>query len=87
VLSLRHADSASLKRLEPMLAQLRAMPELREVRPGVFYRRSRAFMHFHDDPSGLHTDIRLGDSFERHRVETADEQAHLIEDIRRALGP
>ena len=44
-------------------------------------------MHFHDDPSGLYTDIRLGDSFERHRVETADERAQLIEVVRTALEP
>ena len=82
---MRHADAAALDRLEPMLAQLRAMPELKEVRPGVFYRRSKAFIHFHDDPAGLYADVRLGQDFERHRVETEDERRHLVGEIHTAL--
>jgi hypothetical protein len=84
---LRHADSAALDRLEPLLSQLREMPGLKEVRRGVFYRRSRAFMHFHDDPSGLYADIRLDKDFERHRVDTADERLYLLNQIRMVLPP
>lgn len=85
VFPLRHADSAALDRLLPMLAELRAQPELKEVRPGVFYRRSKAFMHFHDDPSGLHADVRLHADFERYRVETETERRNLLKAIRRVL--
>lgn len=63
------------------------MPELKEVRRGVFYRRSKAFMHFHDDPSGLYTDIRLDQEFERYRVDTEREQRYLMKEIRKALSP
>ncbi len=87
MLELRHADSAALDRLEPLLAKLREMPELKEVRRGVFYRRSKAFMHFHDDPSGLYTDIRLDQEFERYRVDTEREQRYLMKEIRKALSP
>jgi hypothetical protein len=82
----RHADADALDRLEPMLLQLRSIPQLKEVRRGVFYRRSKAFIHFHDDAAGLHADVRLGDDFERHRVETEDERRHLIDKIRTALS-
>jgi hypothetical protein len=82
----RHADTAALDRLEPMLVQLRSMPELKEVRRGVFYRRSRAFIHFHDDAAGLHADLRLHQDFERRRVETEDERRHVIGEIRTALS-
>jgi hypothetical protein len=63
------------------------MPGLKEVRRGVFYRRSRAFMHFHDDPSGLYADIRLDKDFERQRVDTADERLYLLNQIRMVLPP
>ena len=63
------------------------MPGLKEVRRGVFYRRSKAFIHFHDDPSGLYADIRLDKDFERYRVDTEDERLHLLNQIRMVLSP
>ena len=52
---------------------------------GVFYFRSKAFLHFHEDPSGLHADVRLGADFSRFRVETAEERDALLERIGAAL--
>jgi hypothetical protein len=57
--AVRHARSDALDQLEPFLEALRRMPGLVEKRRGVFYRRSRAFLHFHEDASGLHADVRL----------------------------
>jgi hypothetical protein len=82
----RHADASALDRLESMLVQLRSMPDLKEVRRGVFYRRSKAFIHFHDDAAGLYADVRLGGDFERYRVETEDERRHVIGEISTALS-
>lgn len=79
---MRHATSQTLDELEPLLDELRSVPGLVEKRRGVFYRRSRAFLHFHEDPSGLHADVRFGDEFERFRVETDVEQETLIARIR-----
>ena len=47
--------------------------------------RSKAFLHFHEDPSGLHADLRLGSEFSRFRVETAEERDALLERIEAAL--
>jgi hypothetical protein len=69
------------------LGEIRAIPGLLERSRGVFYRRSRACLHFHEDPSGLHADVRLGEEFERCRVQSADEQAHLVERIRSLPDP
>ncbi len=75
---------AALDRLEGLLARLRGMEGLTEKARGVFYRKSRAALHFHEDPSGLHADLRLDDGdFERFRVETDQEQDALIERIER----
>ena len=75
---MRHARSEALDELEPLLAQLRQVPGLVERTRGVFYRRSKAFLHFHEDPSGPHADVRLDAEFERLRVQTAGERAQLL---------
>ena len=57
-----------------MLAALRGLPGLTEKSRGTFYRGSRAFLHFHEDPTGHHVDVRLDADFERFRVQTKAEQ-------------
>jgi hypothetical protein len=48
------------------------------MRPGVFYLKSRAFLHFHDDPSGIFADVRLADDFVRFPVTSGSQQADLV---------
>jgi hypothetical protein len=82
----RHATPATLDALEPCLAELRSFAELREKKRGTFYRGSRAFLHFHEDPAGLFADVRLGgDDFTRLRVSTRAEQRALVAALRKAL--
>jgi hypothetical protein len=73
--------------LEPLLLRLREVPGLVERKRGVFYRGSKAFLHFHEDPTGLHADVRLDTDFGRFRVETDDERAALLERVRAAVSP
>ena len=82
---MRHARSDALDELEPMLVALRDLPGLKEKRRGVFYRGSQAFLHFHEDPTGHHADVRLGREFERYRVQTKAEQREVLTKVRRAL--
>lgn len=77
----RHATAAALNELEPFLEQVRQLDGVVEKKRGVFYRRSRAFLHFHEDPSGLHADVRLDTDFDRFRVETCEERRVLLERI------
>ena len=79
---MRHATAEGLDQVEPMLAQLRLVPGLVEKNRGTFYRKSRAFLHFHEDPSGLHADVRFGTEFERVRVESDSERQALLSRIR-----
>jgi hypothetical protein len=83
--SMRHATPAALERLEPLLAALRELPTLREKSRGTFYRGSRAFIHFHEDPLGLFADARIGPEFERFRVTTLKEQRQLLQRVRDAV--
>jgi hypothetical protein len=78
----RHAGPEALSRLEPLLVELRTVPDLVEKKSGAFYKRSKAFLHFHEDPSGLHVDVRLGEKFERYRVETLKERAAFLRMVR-----
>lgn len=85
-LRMRHARAEDLDRLEPMLVALRGIPELRERRRGTFYRGSRAFLHFHEDPAGLFADVRLHDDFQRVSVTTRAQQRDLVARIRTSLA-
>lgn len=79
---MRHATAETLKDAEELLARLRAVPGLVEKSHGVFYRKSKAFLHFHEDPSGLYADVRFGAEFERVRAETDAERETLVARIR-----
>jgi len=84
---MKHAGPAALDRIEPLLASIRGVPGLTERSRGTFYKSSKAFLHFHEDPSGMHADLRLTDDFVRYRVETEAEQAALLDRIRRVATP
>ena len=83
---MRHAGPDTLSHLGPLLAQLRTLPALKEKTPGTFYRGSRAFLHFHEDPAGIFADVRLDQEFERLRVTTAVEQKQLLRVVRASLA-
>jgi hypothetical protein len=84
---MRHATPDDLQAIASFLDDLRAVNGLREHKPGTFYLRSRAFLHFHADPTGLFADVRLeGEDFERVPVSSPDAQAALLAEVRTAVG-
>ena len=83
---MKHAGSEALSALGGLLDEIRSREGLVERRPGVFYRKGRAFLHFHEDPSGLHADVRLGAAWERLRVETRAERQALLSRLGEALS-
>jgi hypothetical protein len=83
----RHITDAGLDRLEPVLDEVRRVDGLVERKRGTYYRKSRAFLHFHEDGEDIYADVRLGgDDFERVRVTTASEQRRLVARIRACVG-
>ena len=83
---MKHAGPEALSALGGLLDEIRSREGLVERRPGVFYRKGRAFLHFHEDPSGLHADLRLGAAWERLRVETRAERQALLSRLGEALS-
>jgi hypothetical protein len=85
---MRHATPEDLEKIGTLLDEVRRMPGLVERTPGSFYRNSKGFLHFHDDPTGMYADVRLaaGEDFVRLRVQTKAEQSSLLRRVRQAVG-
>jgi hypothetical protein len=81
----KHVSTAGLDELDDLLLELRRVDGLTEKKRGVFSRGSRAFLHFHEDPSGLYADVRIDSEFERMRVTTKVERRRLLSIARAAV--
>ena len=79
---MRHATDTALDALEPLLEQLRRQPALTERKRGVFYRKSSAFLHFHEDPAGFFADVKAGPAWQRMPATTAAERRALLKLVR-----
>ncbi|MEP7100126.1 MAG: hypothetical protein ABI781_06430 [Burkholderiales bacterium] len=79
-----HADEAALARLLPLLRQLREIKGLREMKPGIFYLKGSAFVHFHDEAGALVGDLkRARGGFDCYAVDTPLGQRKLLDDAKR----
>jgi hypothetical protein len=81
----KHAGPEALDALADLVAAVRARG-LKEPRPGIFYRKGKAWLHFHEDKAGLFADIRLDAEWELFRVSDTAEQANLLRLIDRRLA-
>jgi len=84
--NVKHARTTALDQLEDVLAAVRKIPDLKERSRGVFYRRSKSFLHFHEDPAGLFADLRRGDEFERFKVDSAVERGLFLKTVLEEVG-
>jgi hypothetical protein len=83
---MKHATPTALDALEPLLEQLRAVPGLIERKRGVFYRRSSAFLHFHEDPAGFFADLKTGPAWTRLPASSPKEKRALLAAVRSELA-
>jgi hypothetical protein len=83
-----HANEAALQALLPLLRQLRDIKGLREMKPGIYYCRGAAFVHFHDEAGVLVADLKKagGSGFDRYAVDTPAGQRKLVDDAKRRAG-
>lgn len=84
---MKHAGAAVLDQLEPLLDRIRACGALREKTRGIFYLKSRAYLHFHEDPAGIFVDIRAADGkdFDRMKLDPAVE-TDILDRIAQVAG-
>ena len=82
---MKHATTVALDALGPLLEKIRAFEGLKERKRGVFYRRSSAFLHFHEDPAGFFADLRIGPEWQRFPATTAAERRALVAVVKRAV--
>ena len=81
---MKHAGPATIAGLTPLLAEIRKLGGLSEKKPGVFYWKSRAFLHFHEHGDEIYADVRLkGNDFQRLPCSTRRDQASLVAAISR----
>jgi hypothetical protein len=79
---MKHAGSAALDAVEPLLGEIRSVLSLTERKRGVFYRKSTAFLHFHEDPEGIFADLRDTSGWLRLPANTIAERRDLLRRIR-----
>ena len=84
---MKHAGADALDALEPLIAELRTFDGPKEKKRGVFYLKSRAFLHFHEDPAGHFCDVRLQPDadFKRFPVNTGSQQHDLLKRVKSTL--
>jgi hypothetical protein len=81
---MKHAGAVALAELVHLLAAIRKVDGLKEKKPGVFYRRSFAFLHFHEDPAGFFAHLRTDSGWQRIRVSTLKEQRTFLAKLKRS---
>lgn len=83
---MKHASSSTLQTITSLLEKIRELPTLKEKKMGTFYLKSSAFLHFHEDPSGLYADYKVNKEWRRLKINTPEEQALLIQKLTEILN-
>ncbi len=69
----------TLRVLLSLPASLRQLPGMTERKPGIFYVKSEAYLHFHEYAAGSFADVKLnGNEFDRFPVKTRQERELLL---------
>ena len=77
---MKHASVAALEPLADLLSEIRTRG-VKEPSPGIFYRKGKAWIHFHEDDAGLFADIKAGSEWRRFRVTEPEERASFLDFI------
>lgn len=83
---MKHASQDALDALEDLLVKIRQQQGLNEKKRGIFYRKSNAFLHFHEDQDQRFADLRIGADWVRFPVNTHAEKDALVEQVKSVLN-
>lgn len=81
---MKRATAASLAAAEGLLADIRSLGA-EQVKPGVFYHKGRALLHFHEEDGALYCDLKEKSEWVRYPVGTPSVNARLSRAVRAAL--
>jgi hypothetical protein len=82
---MKHAGASALDALEWLIGEIALIVELKQRSRGVFYRKSKSFLHFHEHGEALFADIRSGEDFDRHEVTTTTQQQRFLRLVRQSV--
>lgn len=86
---MKHASEKSLEKITDLLIAIRKFSGLQEKKAGIFYRKGKAYLHFHESVDGaLYADIRLTTDadFVRHNVSATSSWDAFLGLIEKDLG-
>lgn len=75
---MKRISPEGLDTLHSLLVSLRSIPQIVERKPGVFYCRSKAFLHFHEEKGELYADISTADGWVRYPVNNFSDITKLL---------
>jgi hypothetical protein len=81
----KHAGADALGELSELLQKLRNRPGVVERKPGIFYAKGRAFLHFHEDRAGLFADLRQRGDWLRLAVNRREDRERLLAAVDQTL--
>ena len=78
------ADDEALKKLLPLLRQLREIKGVQETQPGIFHARRDAFIHFLEEAGVVFADLKKpgGSGFDRFPLDTPAQERKLVDEAR-----
>jgi hypothetical protein len=59
---------------------------LTEKKRGTFYKKSAAFLHFHEDPAGIFADIKFDGEFKRFEANTPKQHELILTFVKKAVS-
>ena len=78
------AGADALVQLASLLVELREIPDLNEIKPGIFYVRRLPMLHFHEDETGIVADLKcvtpVPAGFDRFPANSASERRTLLKE-------
>jgi hypothetical protein len=83
---MKHASDKKVSTMDRQLEEIRKRTGVTEKKPGAFYRKGQALLHFHDDPKGTYADLKASGDWVRFKVESATEWNKLLKELDKVLA-
>ncbi|MBW7876823.1 MAG: hypothetical protein H3C47_12640 [Candidatus Cloacimonetes bacterium] len=84
---MKHASAITIQNLDSLISEIRLFPGLKEKKPGTFYFKSQAFLHFHEHGEQLFADIKMNGDWVRYEVSHSGFYRPLLDAVQVALAP